>query len=52
MSFFELIARALFEAIDELHEIGRVRETFTKKMYMIGHDAIGMQRKIPAVSTR
>ena len=47
MSFFELIARALLESIDELHEIGGVRETFTKEMNMIGHDAIGMQRKIP-----
>jgi hypothetical protein len=47
MSFFELIGRALFEGIDELHEIGGVREAFTKEMNMIGHDAIGMQRKIP-----
>jgi hypothetical protein len=47
MSFFELIGRALFESIDELHEIGGVRETFTKEMNMVGHDAIGMQRKIP-----
>jgi hypothetical protein len=47
MSFFELIGRALFEGIDELHEIGGVRETLTKEMNMVGHDAIGMQRKIP-----
>jgi hypothetical protein len=47
MSFFELIGRALFEGIDELHEIGGVREAFTKEMDMVGHDAIGMQRKIP-----
>ena len=47
MSFLELIGRALFEGIDELHEIGGVRETFTKEMNMVGHDAIGMQRKIP-----
>jgi len=47
MSFFELVGRALFEGIDELHEIGGVRETFTKEMNMVGHDAIGMQGKIP-----
>jgi hypothetical protein len=47
MSFLELIGRALFEGIDELHEIGGVRETFTKEMNMVGHDAIGMQGKIP-----
>jgi hypothetical protein len=47
MGFFELIGRALFEGIDQLHEIGGVRETFTKEMNMVGHDAIGMQRKIP-----
>jgi hypothetical protein len=47
MSFFKLIGRALFEGIDELYEIGGVRETFTKEMNMVGHDAIGMQRKIP-----
>jgi hypothetical protein len=47
MSLFELVARALFEGIDELHEIGGVRETFTKEMNMIWHDAIRMQRKIP-----
>ncbi len=47
MSFFELIARALFEGIDEPHEIAGVRETFTKEMNMVGHHAIGMQRKIP-----
>jgi hypothetical protein len=47
LSFFELIARALFEGVDELHEIGGVRETFTKEMNMVGHHAIGMQRKIP-----
>jgi hypothetical protein len=47
MSCFELVGRALFEGIDELHEIGGVRETFTKEMHMVGHDAIGMQRKVP-----
>jgi hypothetical protein len=47
MGFFELIGRALFEGIDQLHEIGRVRETFTEEMNMVGHDAIGMQGKIP-----
>ena len=47
MVFFELIGRALFEGIDQLHEIGGVRETFTKEMNMVGHDAISMQRKIP-----
>ena len=47
MRFFELIARALFKGINELHEVGRVRETFTKEMNMIGHDTISMQRKIP-----
>lgn len=47
MGFFELIGRALFEGIDQLHEIGGVRETFTKEMNMVGHDAIGMQRNIP-----
>jgi len=52
MRFFKLIGRALFEGIDERHEIGGVRETFTKEMNMVGHHAIGMQRKTPAVSTR
>ena len=46
MGFFELIGRALFEGIDQLHEIGGIRETFTKEMNMVGHDAIGMQGKI------
>jgi hypothetical protein len=50
VSFFEFIhraRRALFEGVDELDQIGVVRESFTKEMNVVRHDGIGVKREIP-----
>jgi hypothetical protein len=47
VSFFEFIRRALFEGVDELDQIGVVRESLTKEVNVVRHDAIGVKREIP-----
>ncbi len=47
VSFFEFIRRALFEGVDELDQVGGVRESLTKEMSVVRHDAIGVKREIP-----
>jgi hypothetical protein len=47
VSFFEFIRRALFEGVDELNQVGGVRESLTKEMNVVRHNAIGVKREIP-----
>jgi hypothetical protein len=47
MSLFEFIRRALFEGVDELNQVRSVRESLTKEMNVVRHDAIGVKREIP-----
>lgn len=47
MTFLELICRALFEGVDEMNQVGGFRESLTKEMNVVRHDAIGVKREIP-----
>jgi len=47
VSFFEFIRCALFEGVDERNQVGGVRESLTKEMNVVRHDAIGVKREIP-----
>ncbi len=47
MSLLEFIRRALFEGVDELNQVGGVRESLAKEMNVVRHDAIGVKREIP-----
>ncbi|MGB2900951.1 MAG: hypothetical protein WBB89_16950 [Candidatus Acidiferrum sp.] len=47
MSFLEFIRSALLEGVDELNQVRGVRESFTKEMNVVRHDAIGVKREIP-----
>jgi len=48
VSFFEFIRRALFEGVDELNQVGGgVRESLTKEVHVVRHDAIGVKRETP-----
>jgi hypothetical protein len=46
MSFLEFIPGALFEGVNKLNQVGGVRESLTKEMNVVRHDAIGVKREI------
>lgn len=41
----EFVGRSLLEGVDESHQAGTVRESFTKEMNVVRHNAMGVEQK-------